>query len=211
MELIGVALAVGAGVDVRRIGVLAAALYVPWLVLAGTVALAWGSRQTTDDRSVLFCESVASELRSGSPLGAALAAAATSVGSHVLTTLPIGLRPAEVANVVRSEFGDVGLELEATIKAAARTGGQSAELFDEIGSLAIAEAEIAREVRVASAPARATALVFVAAPVVFLFFQARSGSLAFLADPAQRIAGLAGLALFAVGLVTVVILMWRSA
>jgi hypothetical protein len=101
--------------------------------------------------------------------------------------------------------------LESTIGAVFSGGSRSADLFDEIGSLAIAQAEVVHEVRVASAPARATALVFVGAPTAYLIVQARSDRLArLLVHPEQRVVTLMGLALFTTGLLVAGILAWRA-
>jgi len=212
MELLAVAAALVVGIDIRRVGLLAVALYLP-LVVVGLVAVAmWRNRRDTEAPSALFCEGVASELRAGSPLRDALAAAAASVGSHIrhrVTNPDSSI--AEVAEALGDEFEDVGLELEMTIKAAARSGSRAADLFDEIGSVAIAQSEISHEVRVASSPARATAVVFVAVPVTYLVIQAQSGTLTrLLAAPEQRIAGVAGLLLFVIGIVSAALLMWRA-
>ena len=209
MELLAVAAALVVGIDIRRVGLLAVALYLP-LVVVGLVAVAmWRSRRDTEAPSALFCEGVASELRAGSPLRDALTAAAASVGSRRVTKPDSSI--AEVAEVFGDDVEDVGLELEMTIKAAARSGSRAADLFDEIGSVAIAQSEISHEVRVASSPARATAIVFVAVPVTYLVIQAQSGTLTrLLAAPEQRIAGVAGLLLFVIGIVSAARLMWRA-
>ncbi len=213
MEPLALAVALVVGIDIRRVGFLAVALYLP-VVVVGLVAMAiWKTRRDTEDRSALFCEGVASELRAGSPLRDALAAAGASVGSSIRrrVTEPGGSSIADVAEALGDEFEDVGLELEMTIKAAARSGSQAADLFDEIGSVAIAQSEISHEVRVGSSPARATAIVFVAVPVIYLVIQAQSGTLTrLLAAPEQRIAGVAGLLLFIAGIVSAALLMWRA-
>lgn len=210
MELLALAGALVVGVDIRRVGFLAVALYLP-VVVVGLVAIAmWKTRGDTEARSALFCEGVASELRAGSPLLNALTAARASVGSQHRAT-EHGSSIADVAEALGEEFKDVGIELEMTIKTAARSGSQAADLFDEIGSVAIARSEISHEVRVASSPARATAVVFVAVPVIYLVIQAQSGTLThLLAAPEQRIAGVAGLLLFVVGIVSAALLMWRA-
>lgn len=206
VELLAIAVAVLAGIDLRRIGLLAASVLMP-LITVGLVALAiWKTRQGTEATSAMFCEGVASELRAGSPLAEALGAAAMSVGSHI----EVG-SVTDMARALGQEFEDVGTELEMTIRAAARSGSKAADLFDEIGSVAIARSEIAHEVRVASSPARATAVVFIAAPALFLVIQAQSGTLTrFLAFPEQRITGAVGLMMFVLGIAIAGMLMWRA-
>ena len=83
-------------------------------------------------------------------------------------------------------------------------------MFDELSATTIAQNEIAREVRVASAPARATAWFFVLAPSAFVAVRGASGGFdGLLAVPAQRITSAVGIALFVAGLVSVWLLIWR--
>ncbi len=98
-----------------------------------------------------------------------------------------------------------------TIPAVARSGSGGADLFDEIGTLALVQQEVAREVRVASAPARATAAVFLLAPTAYLVVQARTGGLSRLLESGgQGVVAGAGLAMLMVGLVTAGLIMWRA-
>lgn len=211
-ELLAIAVAVLAGIDMRRIGLLAAAVLLPLATASLVLLMIWKGRQSKENASAIFCESVSSELRAGSALNDALEAAAVSVGSKV------GVEKAafrgsitDMARALGQEFEDVGTELELTIRAAARSGSKAADLFDEIGSVAIARSEIAHEVRVASSPARATAVVFIAAPAFFLVVQARAGVLArLLVFPEQRAAGAAGLVLFVLGIAIAALLLWRA-
>jgi len=117
----------------------------------------------------------------------------------------------EAARAVGEAFPEIGPELEFTVAAAVRGGSQAADLFDEIGSLAIAQAQVGHEVRVASAPARATALVFVGAPTLYLFLQVRSNRLATLfSQPEQKVVALIGFALFTAGLMVAGWIAWRA-
>lgn len=198
---IAVAAAIAAGVEPRRTLLLAATLYFPPAVLslAGLGFLA--SRRPGVSAAAVFCEAVAAELRAGSPLRDALASARAPVAGPESLRSP-GATLAESASVVAADFAEVGDELELTIAAAARSGGTSADLFDEIGSVAIAKSEIAHEVRVASAPGRVTVLIFVAAPLLYLGLRARAGGLAQLvATPEQRVTSVLGLGLVTAGLV----------
>jgi len=210
MELLALAVALAAGIDVRRVGLLAITLYLPVVVVGMAAISMWRARRDAEARSALFCEAVASELRAGSPLREALSAAGASVRGSYRAADP-GSSIDEIARALGDEFEDVGVELEMTIKTAARSGSRAADLFDEIGSVAIARSEISHEVRVGSSPARATAIVFVSVPVIYLVIQARSGTLTgLLAAPEQRIAGVTGLLLFIAGIVSAALLMWRA-
>ncbi len=211
MELVAVAAAVAVGLEFRKMMLLAGAVFAPLAMLGGLAVLYWRQRTIAESRAAMFCEGVASELRSGSPLGHALAAAAAPVEEAALDALTPGTPQTEAAHMVGEAFPEVGPELESTITAAFRSGSKSADLFDEIGSLAIAQAEVSREVRVASAPARATALIFIAAPTIYLVLQARSGGLArLLAHPEQRLVSMIGLGLFGAGLLAAGLLAWRA-
>lgn len=205
--LVLLAIAFALGVDPRRLALLASAVYLP-IVVGGLIALHWfRSRPDEDNKASLFCESVASELRAGATLRDALATAATSVDSIPSRSIPI----AEVAARVSEEFPSIGEELRLTVIAASRSGSDAAALFDEIGSLAIAQSEIRREVRVATAPGKATALVLIGAPLVYLFTQMNSGGLAgFLASSEQRVVATIGLGLFVVGLAVAGLVLWRA-
>ncbi len=210
IQLLALAVALAAGIDVRRVGLLAITLYLPVVVVGMAAISMWRARRDAEDRSALFCEAVASELRAGSPLREALSAAGASVRGSYRAADP-GSSIDEIARALGDEFEDVGVELEMTIKTAARAGSRAADLFDEIGSVAIARSEISHEVRVGSSPARATAIVFVSVPVIYLVIQARSGTLTgLLAAPEQRIAGVTGLLLFMAGIVSAALLMWRA-
>ena len=154
MELVAVAAAVAVGLEFRKMVLLAGVVLAPLAILGGLAVLYWRQRSVTESRAVMFCEGVASELRSGSPLGHALAAAAVPVEEPVLDALTPATPQAEAAHLVGEAFPEVGPELESTITAAFKSGSKSADLFDEIGSLAIAQAEVSREVRVARSEER---------------------------------------------------------
>jgi Flp pilus assembly protein TadB len=199
-------------VEPLRLGLLAVILYAPVLAVPVVLFAAFKGRSGIDDRAALFCESVASELRSGLSLQQAVESGAISVGVSVPHHGARGTSPfQETVEGIEQEFPEIGRELRATVEASARSGGGAAAVFDEVGSMAIAQAEIAREVEAASAPARATAWFFVVVPAGYVTLQLRSGSLAgALEAPEQRLAAGAGLALFLAGLAAVVFMMWRA-
>lgn len=202
------ALAFASGVDSRRIALLAAAIYLPFLMAALLALFAWKARPEEDTRPALFCESVASELRAGASLRSALTTSAAAVGGQVSA---VGSAMPEVAARVAEEFPRIGEELRLTVVNANRTGSDTAALFDEIGALALAQSEIRREVRTATAPGRATALVLTVAAVVFVVSRLSSGSLdVFLASSQQRYVAVLGLGLFLAGLVGIAFVIWRA-
>lgn len=208
---VGVAVAFAVGVEPRRLLLLVATVHLP-LVLAVLIGLHWyRSRPDDTARPSLFCLGVASELRAGASLRDALTTAATSVGIRATPGSTSGSPTAEVAARLAEEFPAIGPELQLTVMAAARSGADSAALFDEIGSLAIAQSEIRREVSIATAPGRATALVLVGAPIAYLVQRLGSGGLApLLESPEQRIVSVLGLGLFLLGVLATGAVMWRS-
>jgi Flp pilus assembly protein TadB len=141
----------------------------------------------------------------------ALVAAGRAAGLDALVELHrLGATARDMGQALIVELGDIGRELAVAVDATSRSGSPSADLFDEIGSLALAQSEIAHEVRVASAPARATVLIFVAAPTLYLAQRlSASGIAALVATPIQRSVTLVGLGLFVAGLVAVIVLARR--
>lgn len=211
IEAIGLASALVFGVGWLKVTLVAGALYLPVPTLAMIAAAQW--RRGVKQRSaVSFCDGVANELRAGSSLRQALAASARSAGLDDLVGLTESLTPMpEIAREAGVQLPEVGRELTLTITEVALSGSGGADVFDEIGTLALARAEVDREVKVASAPARATAALFVLGPAVYVLVQVRSGGLALLlSDPAQRTAALAGLGLFASGVAVAAAIFWRS-
>lgn len=209
---LSIAVAFALGVDPRRLALVAGAVYLP-VIVGALIALYWFRARPDDSNGpALFCEAVASELRAGANLRDALPTAATSVGGDAKSIdLPPGLSTTEVATQVAAAFPTIEEELRLVVIAASRSGSDAAALFDEIGSLSIAQTEVSREIRVATAPGRATALVLIGAPVFYLVSRASSGGLgSLLASSEQRVAAVIGLGLFAVGLAWASLVLWRA-
>lgn len=210
IELVLFGAAFLAGVDALRLVVLATVLYLPLLAVLLVVIAVLRERSSTDDRGVLLCEAIASELRSGSPMNRALAEAATSVGLDVAEGDYVP-KVEEVIETISREFEDIASELRATIETAMRSGGGAADIFDEIGAIAIAETEISHEVRVSSASARATAWFFVLAPTTYVWFRlVGGGATGLLESPQQRIPAFLGMVMFLAGLSLVIVLLRRA-
>ena len=205
---VSLAIAFAAGVDPRRLALVAGAIYLPF-AFAVLVAIHWyRSRPDETTRPALFCESVSAELRAGATLRDAVATAASSVGCD---RIPANSSTEGLSAAVAELFPTIGEELRLTILTAARTGSDSAALFEEVGSLAIVQSEISHEVRVATAPGRATALVLVGAPVFYVMSTLGSGGIStYLASAEQRLVALLGLGLFASGLIAASLVIWRA-
>lgn len=200
------------GVDRWRLGLLGVVLYVPILAVPLVVYAALKGRSGVDDRAAIFCENVSSELRSGLSLRDAVVSAAGAVGVFAVSSGRPGTGSLHsIVEGLEKEFEGIGRELRATIDVSNRSGGAAAAVFDEIGSIALAQAEIAREVRNASAAARATAGFFLLAPAAYFTYQMHSGGLSgSLFLPQQRVAAVIGFVLFLAGLGCVVFLIWRA-
>jgi hypothetical protein len=116
-----------------------------------------------------------------------------------------------VARAASSDFEDVGPELGALLGRAGDIGVSPASLFDEIGGLALAQVEVAHEVAIASAPARATGAVLLLSAVLGVGWAlSRGGIEPFLRHPAQRAAILIGAALVLSGLVLTIVILRRA-
>lgn len=208
---VSLAIAHALGVDIRRLLLLAVAVYAPLAVVVIVAVLVWLGRRVDDRSPALFCETVASELRAGANLRDAITTAQEPFGatspSPVESERPLG----DVAAAIAERFPSIGEELRQTIVRASRSGSDVASLFDEIGSLALAQTEVRREVRMAIAPGRATALLLVGAPTLYLTAQAMSGNVEqMLRSGGQRIAAVLGLGLFLVGVAATCLVIWRA-
>ena len=162
----------------------------------------WRNRPEVPTRSVLFCDAVAGELRSGAPLRMALAGAAASVDAHALEAFCHSDTPIDaVAAGLRAEFPDVGRELSGVVGRVSLLGAPSADVFEEISGLALAQVELAQELRSASAPARATAFVLLIAPLSALAVVGARGEVGgYLQSATQRGAVMIGLLMAVSGL-----------
>lgn len=206
--LVGLVFAALSGVPVVRLILLASAAFLPVPTLVAVVAWVLKGRTVDVGASALFCEGVASELRSGASLPSAVRNAAAAVG----VIAPVADAPAgDLGEWMKTSFPDVGSELAFTYEGALRAGNDPALLFDEIGSFALARAEIDSEVRVAVAPGVATAALLIGTPLFFLVTQVQSGQLArVLATPGSGVAALLGLGLFGAGSLIAGIIVFRT-
>lgn len=211
MVPIGLAVAFALGVDLRRIALLAIAVYLPLSVGLLVGYAIWRDRSAEDQRPAQFCEGIAAEVRAGSTLRDAVVASAESLGVNGLDEFDTRASVEQVAAAAAEGFPSIAEELRLTVVNASRSGSDVASLFDEIGSLALARAEVEREVRVATAPGRATALLLLGAPLVYISGQAMSGELErMLRSTQQRMVALVGLGLFVVGIAGASLVLWVS-
>lgn len=211
-EVLVVAWALTAGLDWRVVGLLFVSLTFPLWALAGIAVHVLARRPGTSTRSALFCQSVGRELRSGASLRAAIADAARSVEAHSISDpLDSGVLLEDVIPELRAEFPEIGQDIGALVAAIAETGSAAAPLFQELGDLALARVETTEEIRVATAPARASIAVLVGLPALYIGFQLSTGAIGdLLGDPAQQGVALVGMGLAGAGLVVSVLLVRRA-
>lgn len=200
----GLLLALGliAGIDWRVLSLLGVVFWSPVIALLGLVVHIFRNRPGPSMRTAVFCQSVARELRAGAALRGALGNAAASVdATSVLQLLQAGETFDIIVPVLTTEFSEVGLELGTVVDSVATSGAASAPLFEELGDLALAQMEMAEEIRVATAPARASALVLVGLPMLYLGYQLHSGRIGdLLSQPVQQGLTLVGWALALAGM-----------
>lgn len=207
-----VAMGFAAGADWRRIGVLALGLAVPLPFLGLVAVVWWRARPGLSMRAVRFCEAVSAELRAGESLRLAVERSALSVEAPEVARLcDEGAPMINVARAASTEFEDVGPELKALLSRAGEIGVSPASLFDEVGGLALAQVEVAHEVSIASAPARATGAVLLAATVFGVGWALTRGGLEpYLRQPAQRAAAVIGAVLVVFGLAISIAILRRA-
>lgn len=206
------AVALAAGVEWPRLALLALGLAAP-IPFMGLVALIWWqARPGLSMRAVRFSEAVSGELRAGASLRQAVDKAADAVDAREVARLSReGAPMTVVARAASAEFDDVGQELAALLARAGDIGAAPAALFDEIGGLALAQVEVAQEVSMASASARATGAVLVGAAVVGVGWALSSSGLEpLLRHPAQRASAIIGVLLVASGLAASIVILRRA-
>ncbi len=212
-EALLVLVAINAGVDLRVAALLAMAVWFPLLSLFPLAIHIYRSRPGRDTRAAMFCQAVAREIRAGASLRAGLEGAAQIVAAPEISNgIAHGNTIEQLLPTLRREFPEVGVELTSVVQSVAVSGAPSAPLFDELGDLALAQVEMAEEIKVASAPARASALVLVGLPIAYLGYQVGAGRLQTLtARPIQQGLASIGLALVVVGIVASFWLVRRAA
>ncbi len=211
MDLVLFALAAGARVSPLRLCLIALTLFSPWGLGLVVLAVVWRGRRQADGRAVRFLEGAAAEMRSGSSLRHALAASALAIDEARLADDCLSAAFDDLGDRAAGYFPGVGPELSVAIAGASGAAAPSADLFDEMASLALAHDEIRREIHVAAAPGRVAAGVFLGAPVAYLGWRWASGDLATLfATGGQRGVAIAGGVLFAAGLGGAVLVLWRA-
>lgn len=211
MDLVLFAVAAAMGLSPVRLGLIGLALFFPWALGLLVIGVVWRGRRQDDGRAVRFLEGAAAELRSGSSLRHSLAASAMAIGEPGLADHCLSSAFDDLGEKAAAIFPGVGTELSLALAGAGRASAPSADLFDEMASLALAHDEIRREVRVAAAPGRVAAGVFVGAPGAYLGWRWATGDLATLfATGGQQGVAAVGAFLFAAGFGGALLVLWRA-
>jgi hypothetical protein len=195
LEVLLLATAIAWGAPLPWVAVLGLAVAQPVICLVAIAAhsIFHSGRAPAIPAAAVFCSAVADELRAGSPVRTALAAAIQSAQVSGVDEADLNGPIDVVANAIAAALPEVGPEISVCIARSARTGAPAADLFDELAAVAMVEAEVRREVRTAMAPARVTSVILVAVPVIAVSAAVSSGDVsAYLATSPQRMAVLFG-------------------
>ena len=193
-----------AGIDWRRITLAAGVIAVPVVALvAGVVLVVRSPRRTDHAGDVRLLGTVAGDLRAGQSLRSALA---SGFGTDPTTPLGrvgrrarLGVPMQDVVAGLEDGFGRHGRLVAASLRLVARRGGSAVEALEAAALLVREDLELERELAAATAPARLSALVVGAAPLLLLGWQAGDGALG------RAIAAPGGAVMLVVGAVLVVL------
>jgi hypothetical protein len=181
------------------------------LAAIGAAAVTAIASRRVGDGSVAFCDGVATELRAGASLPQAVAASADALGLAELAGCAANGGLDEASRLLTSTFPTVGAELAVLVRLGRVGGAAAADLFEEVAGIALADAELRREVRVAAAPARAAVVLFIVAPCLYLVSRWASGSLdGLFHEPAQGLVAALGLVTFLAGLGVAALILRRA-
>lgn len=204
-EAILLALGLLGGGDPKLLAMAGGAVWAPGPTsVAVAVAAVIGrraERRVVEGIEIRFLETVVAELRAGASLRRALRTACGVIpeAGELVRKLDVGAPLRDCVDGVRARLPVVG-DLVADAVAVGAGGGRMLPVFEELVVHAGAEAEVAAEVRTATAQIRASLWVLVGGPVVYLGWSLASGRLAtLLALPGGTTIAMAGGALFLVG------------
>ena len=205
-EALLLALAIAAGAPVGPTALVATALGLPWAamgVVAGLAGLALARRERPGDDGAEVLAAITAELRAGRSLRAALHAAWRPdgpfgrVGRRARLGVPIDVVVADLA----VGLGAHGPLVAASLGLAERGGGAATTALETVGSLLRDDLALAAEVRAGAAPAKASIVAVVTAPILFVGLQSLDGSLAVaLAAPGGVVLVVTGISLIGLGI-----------
>jgi tight adherence protein B len=176
------ALGVAVGIDWRRLSCLGLVVVAPALALVvGAVLVVRAPRWPADVDDVAILGTIASDLRAGRSLRAALAAGLgtdpASPAGRAGRRARLGLPMSEVVGELDDAFGGHGRLVTASLRLVDRRGGSAIDALDAAALLVREDRELSRELAAATAPARLSAFVVGGAPLVLLAWQAADGAL----------------------------------
>lgn len=202
-----------AGIDLRVMILISLAIWMPTAAACLLFFHIYRNRRKPSTRSATFCQAMARELRAGSGLRPALEASIASVGAvDLVERIRAGEPLGSLAPMFRNEFPEIGVEVETIVNSVAISGAASAPLFSELGDIALAQVELAEEIRIATSPARASASILVGLPTLYLGYQLISGRFeSLLGTPLQQGLTIVGIALILFGILVSFAIVRKSA
>lgn len=215
-EALIVAAGLAAGVDWRLLALAAGAIWVP-IPSAVALAVAWVAGRRAETRAgagseVRFAEAVIGELRAGASLRAALrvACAERPGAGLIVRRLDVGQPLDRAVEGLASLLPSIGHLVETAVQAGGG-GGRMLPVFEELMVHAAAHDAAAAEVRTAVAPVRASMVVLIGAPLLYLVWALATGRLArLLVLPGGLWLASVGTGLFGIGIVTMLVLSRRG-
>lgn len=184
--VLGLAAGLVLGAPVPALAALGLAVWQPVLALCGVAA--WGAlslqhkRPGANSAEAVYLYAVAGELRAGSSLRHALAAAAGRASDlrlePAIRMAAAGQPLDRVAALFEPALPRLGALTASAVRTSGITGGRTADVFDALALLAKEEMELTRERRAATAQARLSAWIVAGIPVVYVVYAAVSGKLA---------------------------------
>lgn len=201
---LGLAVGLVVGAPLPALAMLGLAAWQPvWFLAAVVIWVLLGRRSTGTEEGVAegaFLRAVSAELRAGSSLRHALGAAADRApGLSLQQTVRLAAsgQPLEaVADSLEVALPRLGGLTAAATRAAGRTGGRAADVFEGLALIVQEELELVRERRAATAQARFSAVIVAGIPLLYLAYAGVTGKLAVLVA-----AGTVGVVLLGVGFV----------
>jgi tight adherence protein B len=163
----------------------------------------------------VYLQAIASELRAGGNLRAALESAADRTPGLDLAgpvrLARVGAPMADIAEALETRLPRYGVIVGSAIHTAGLTGGRVAAVFDSLAQIASEDGDLARERRAATAQARISAWIVGGIPIVFLAWGFSSGRLGPLLRSGVGVGIISvGLSLVAAGSGTVMYMLRRS-
>lgn len=216
MEAFIVAAGLAAGVDWRLLALAAGAIWAPTPSAIALAAAAVAGRRAEAragaGSDVRFAEAVIGELRAGASLRAALRVACTErpEAAPIVRRLEVGQPLDQAVEGLSSLLPSIGHLVETAVVVGGG-GGRMLPVFEELMVHAAAHDAAEAEIRTAVAPVRASMVVLVGAPLLYLVWSLATGRLArLLALSGGLWLAAVGTGLFGVGVVAMLALSRRS-